>query len=618
MQSFKLKGHISTEGHSAVCCCPGCMGLDSGDSAQTLDSGFSITPSILVKPMYFLPQIITQLTTSWGGMAEGTTRTWAGSTISYSIAGSLGLAPDDFGGPEAEGYNAAMMTAVKHDMAVQAFELWDDLVAVSLTETSAIAGGIITMAYSKTTHDDGTYAHAEVTGIGTHKTITAERIWLSSSWNTLNSDIDIQYGKYGFATYVHEIGHTLGLSHPGTYDASGGGPITYAADAEYAQDTRQNTVMSYFGGWTDSSGNGDVANDGIWSFISDGDHAMINGVTTDLYPSTPMVDDIAAIQAKYGADMTTRLGDTTYGFNCTAGRDVFDFNLDTRPIFTIWDAGGDHDTLDASGFSQNQVIDLAPGSYSSIGVFLGNIGIAYSCVIENAVGGMGDDVIYGNAANNVLQGGGGNDKLYGYDGNDTLDGGPGADQMYGGAGDDTYKVDDPGDQVIDQLDGGIDLVLIYATVYTLPVHVENATVALSARATGAPGAAVYGNAQANVLTGSGLIDSLFGGAGNDTLNGGAGDDTLDGGLGRDVLTGGLGNDTFVFKRGEANGDVITDFNGNGRLLGDQIRFVDYGPGAFLTAPDPSHAVVHTADGAVADIIEIRSAIPIHPSDYFFV
>src|SRR3954451_12584496 len=49
----------------------------------------------------------------------------------------------------------------------------------------------------------------------------------------------------------------------------GGGPIPYAADAEYAQDTRQNTVMSYFGGWTDSSGNGDVANDGIWSYISD-------------------------------------------------------------------------------------------------------------------------------------------------------------------------------------------------------------------------------------------------------------------------------------------------------------------------------------------------------------
>ena len=606
MQPFKLKGHASTEGHSAVCCCPGCMGLGNGDSAQDSDSGPALMPP--PKPTYSLSQIVTQLTTSWGGMFEGTTRKWAGSTISYSIAGGADAAPNDFGGPEAEGYNAAMMTAVKHDMAVQAFGLWDDLVAVSLAETSATTGGIITMAYSDTVTQQA-HTHAEVTGAG----ITAERIWLASSSNTLDSDNDIQYGKYGFDTYVHEIGHALGLSHPGTYDASNKKAITYAADAEYAQDTRQNTLMSYFGGWTDSSGHGDVAGDGVWSFITDGDHLAI-----DLYPSTPMVDDIAAIQAKYVADMTTRLGDTTYGFNCTAGRDVFDFTKDMQPIFTIWDAGGDHDTLDASGFAQNQVIDLAPGSYSSIGAFIGNIGIAYNCTIENAVGGAGNDIIYGNAADNVLKGGGGTDKLYGYDGNDTLDGGPGADQMDGGAGNDTYVVDNLGDQIIDTLDGGTDLALIYATVFTLPPNVENATVAVSSRTADAPGASVYGNAQANVLNGGSLADNLYGGAGNDTLNGGAGNDTLDGGAGRDVLTGGLGNDTFVFKRGEANGDVITDFNGNGRLPGDQICFADYGPGAFVTAPDPSHAVVHTADGAVADIIEIRSAVPIHPTDYYFV
>ena len=42
-------------------------------------------------------------------------------------------------------------------------------------------------------------------------------------------------------------------------------------------------------------------------------------------PQTPMVDDIAAVQAMYGADLTTRTGNTTYGFNSNAGRDVFDF-----------------------------------------------------------------------------------------------------------------------------------------------------------------------------------------------------------------------------------------------------------------------------------------------------
>ena len=67
--------------------------------------------------------------------------------------------------------------------------------------------------------------------------------------------------------------------------------------------------------------------------------------------------------------MTTRTGDTTYGFHATAdtaGRDAFNFDLTPAPVMAIWDAGG-IDTLDASGYTTNQVIDLTPGSMSSIG-----------------------------------------------------------------------------------------------------------------------------------------------------------------------------------------------------------------------------------------------------------
>jgi Peptidase M10 serralysin C terminal len=41
--------------------------------------------------------------------------------------------------------------------------------------------------------------------------------------------------------------------------------------------------------------------------------------------ATPLLHDIAAIQAMYGADMTTRTGDTVYGFHSNAGRGAFDF-----------------------------------------------------------------------------------------------------------------------------------------------------------------------------------------------------------------------------------------------------------------------------------------------------
>jgi serralysin len=78
------------------------------------------------------------------------------------------------------------------------------------------------------------------------------------------------------------------------------------------------------------------------------------------------VHDIAAIQAIYGADMTTRTGDTTYGFNSNAGRDSYDFTKTPAPVMAIWDAGG-IDTLDASGYATDQIIDLTPGSLSSIG-----------------------------------------------------------------------------------------------------------------------------------------------------------------------------------------------------------------------------------------------------------
>jgi hypothetical protein len=54
-------------------------------------------------------------------------------------------------------------------------------------------------------------------------------------------------------------------------------------------------------------------------------------------------------------------------------------------------------------------------------------------LIEDAIGGSGDDVIKGNAVANNLYGGGGNDTLNGRGGHDTL---------YGGLNNDTYLLQD--------------------------------------------------------------------------------------------------------------------------------------------------------------------------------
>jgi Ca2+-binding RTX toxin-like protein len=252
-----------------------------------------------------------------------------------------------------------------------------------------------------------------------------------------------------------------------------------------------------------------------------------------IYPSTPMVHDVAIVQAKYGADMTTRTGDTVYGFNSTA--DVTNAAMKFYPgemltIFTIWDAGG-NDTLDLSGYYTDSVIDLRPGAYSSAGgmgaysptladvdpstmsqsaylsfvnannaaiglgsrtaaydLYFGgreganenvpwfeimggdtlmenNIGIAYGAVIENAIGGHGDDRINGNSANNKLTGGDGADTfIFVKDGSvDTitdfksgtdkidLSDVPGLDasKVFFDSASDTLKIDTNGDNVYD-------------------------------------------------------------------------------------------------------------------------------------------------------------------------
>src|SRR5438132_4554573 len=125
---------------------------------------------------------------------------------------------------------------------------------------------------------------------------------------------------------------------------------------------------------------------------------------------TPMEGDIVAMQSLYGLSTTTRTGNTTYGFNSNAGRDVYNATLYPDVAYTIFDSGGT-DTLDYSGFANNQLINLNPETFMNIGGDIGNVMIARGVTIENAKGGSGSDTIIGNAANNVLDGGAGDDTV---------------------------------------------------------------------------------------------------------------------------------------------------------------------------------------------------------------
>ena len=70
----------------------------------------------------------------------------------------------------------------------------------------------------------------------------------------------------------------------------------------------------------------------------------------------------------------------------------------------------------------NSIFGTSDGSLDSNGgMYLGqeNFGISINAVIENALGGAGDDTITGNTADNELTGNAGDDTIDGGDGTDT-------------------------------------------------------------------------------------------------------------------------------------------------------------------------------------------------------
>jgi serralysin len=405
-----------------------------------------------------------------------------------------------------------------------ALKAWSDVANIHFLRVGA--GSVGEAAYSNSATillGDYTSGEADASAFAFYPGSTAANssdgdVWVNSS---LSYNANPILGQYGATVLVHELGHAIGLAHPSNYDSLINADVTYAADASYYEDDRQYTVMSYF----------DEGNTG----------ANFAGA----YPAASMLDDIAAAQEAYGANMATRTGDTVYGFHANANEPWFIASSSaSKLVFAAWDAGGT-DTFDFSGYSANQVIDLRAGYFSSVGGLLGNVAIAQNVVIEDAIGGAGADVIHGNASGNTIDGGAGADTIDGGSGGrNQLFGGDGADSITGGADFDAIN-GNKGDDTVDGGAGGADWLLGGQGNDLVTAH--------------SGGAILNGNLGLDTVTGGSGDDIVRGGQGADVLNGGAGNDQLFGDLGDDLLTGGTGADLFHFA---LNGGVdrLLDFH----------------------------------------------------------
>ena len=443
--------------------------------------------------------------------------------------------------PDARGPIKADLSGLNAEgkqLARWAMDAWESVADIEFTEVSRDANLFFQ------DHRGGAHAHSKATKDGL---ITEAEINISSGW------ID-QYGSgvdsFTFRTYMHEIGHVLGLGHAGPYN----GDADYR-DAIFANDSWQLSVMSYLG--QDENPNIDA---------SRASNVM------------PMEADLLAIRALWGAPKEHYAdGDTIWGIGSNLDNYLGDmfrgmadhtrsdaYNL--QPIsFYIEDRGG-HDRIDFSHSGLHQTVDLRPGAVSSVLSFSNNMLTSKDTLIEDFFSGDGNDRIIGNAAGNEIRGGGRDDLIRGLAGNDTLWGDDGSDKLVGGSGDDALRGgghedvlkgqggndtlwgDDGGDTLLggrgdDELSGG--------------GHED--------RLVGQGGHdRLLGDAGADKLFGGRGNDHLEGGDQSDLLNGGGGRDTLDGGGQSDVLTGGRGGDLLI---GGDGGDSLDGQVGKDRLFG---------------------------------------------------
>ena len=252
-------------------------------------------------------------------------------------------------------------------------------------------------------------------------------------------------GGWGFRTFMHEIGHGLGLAHP--HDNGGGSPLMPGViDSDDYGDNNLNqglyTIMSYNRGWEAVQ------------------NPQGSGISAYGYNYGPGAFDIAIIQYLYGANTSFNAGNDVYLITENgAWRSIWDtggtdeirysgshsvtINLNSATLDNTSHGGGYLSYIPDSGGSSFYGGYTIAADYTNV---IANVGGETGVIIENATGGSGNDILVGNSVANILRGNAGNDTLYGLDGNDIFHyvngvGASSGEFIYGGNGFDRILLD---------------------------------------------------------------------------------------------------------------------------------------------------------------------------------
>jgi len=263
----------------------------------------------------------------------------------------------------------------------------------------------------------------------------ANDIFLNAYAPKFNNDLSLDLNTRARQTLMHELGHSLGLSHPhSAYNASTGIP-TITADYAATKDLG----FSQLGFRTNTAT--DMYKEYFTIMSYDDQHSLLPGSNVVYQAYTPMILDVIALQQAYGE------GSGTSG----SGNDTITPGI--AGYRTYFDTGG-IDTVDLSDYTNGAYFNMGvniTGVAHLVGVSMstsdaqnmitsgkdpGNLRWFYG-EYENAAGSAAADQITGNSLDNVIEGKDGNDTLSGGGGNDSLDGGGGNDILNGQDGIDT-------------------------------------------------------------------------------------------------------------------------------------------------------------------------------------